>query len=161
MHIINIFFFSKNLAVMHIYYEDNFFRSNTKEELIGFTEFLCYYSRIFFSIKKITVVFFFIVANTGGLLSLFMGFSVVSLIEILYFLTIRPYCAARIRNKTRGKKRKSGNKKANKLWRQEKMFIAEPSTTIDDHMDKRYIKLGRKYYNDLNYESNNKYPYVN
>lgn len=57
---------------MHIYYEQNFFRSNSKEELIGFTEFL---------------------SNTGGLLGLFLGFSVVSLIEIIYFLTLRPYCA--------------------------------------------------------------------
>lgn len=32
-------------------------------------------------------------ANTGGLLGLFMGFSVISLVEILYFMTIRPYCA--------------------------------------------------------------------
>lgn len=59
---------------MHIYYEQNFFRSDSKEELIGFTEFL---------------------SNTGGLLGLFMGFSVVSLIEIIYFLTFRPYCNQR------------------------------------------------------------------
>lgn len=32
-------------------------------------------------------------ANTGGLLGLFMGFSVVSIIELLYFMTFRPYCA--------------------------------------------------------------------
>lgn len=31
-------------------------------------------------------------ANIGGLLGLFMGFSVFSIIEILYFLSIRPYC---------------------------------------------------------------------
>lgn len=31
-------------------------------------------------------------ANTGGLLGLFMGFSVLSLIEIFYFITLRPYC---------------------------------------------------------------------
>lgn len=35
------------------------------------------------------------VANTGGLLGLFMGFSVVSIVEIVYFATLRPYCAAR------------------------------------------------------------------
>lgn len=34
-----------------------------------------------------------IVANTGGLLGLFMGFSVVSIIELIYFMTFRPYCA--------------------------------------------------------------------
>lgn len=31
-------------------------------------------------------------ANTGGLLGLFMGFSVISISELLYFMTIRPYC---------------------------------------------------------------------
>lgn len=30
-------------------------------------------------------------ANTGGLLGLFMGFSVVSILEIIYFVTLRPY----------------------------------------------------------------------
>ncbi|KAG4074411.1 hypothetical protein HA402_000390 [Bradysia odoriphaga] len=67
-------FVERNLAVMHIYYEYKFLRSSTKEEFIGFTEFL---------------------SNTGGLLGLFLGFSVVSLIEIFYFLTFRPYCAQR------------------------------------------------------------------
>lgn len=28
----------------------------------------------------------------GGLLGLFMGFSVISLIELFYFISIRPYC---------------------------------------------------------------------
>lgn len=36
--------------------------------------------------------FSFVSANIGGLLGLFMGFSVFSIIEILYFLSIRPYC---------------------------------------------------------------------
>lgn len=34
----------------------------------------------------------YILANTGGLLSLFMGFSVVSVSEIFYFIALRPYC---------------------------------------------------------------------
>lgn len=67
-----IFSTRRNIALMHIYYEYKFLRSSTKEEFIGFTEFL---------------------SNTGGLLGLFLGFSVVSLIEIIYFLTFRPYCA--------------------------------------------------------------------
>lgn len=33
--------FRSSIAVVHIYYEESFFRSYTKEELIGFTEFLC------------------------------------------------------------------------------------------------------------------------
>lgn len=33
--------FSADTAVVHIYYKENSFRSQRKEELIGFTEFLC------------------------------------------------------------------------------------------------------------------------
>jgi hypothetical protein len=61
-----------NLAIIHIFFIDNAYGGFTKSELIGFTEFL---------------------SNTGGLLGLFMGFSVISLIEIIYFLSLRPYCA--------------------------------------------------------------------
>lgn len=46
-----------------------------------------YYSNSFNQI----IIFFFILANTGGLLGLFMGFSFVSLIELFYFMSLRPY----------------------------------------------------------------------
>lgn len=32
---------SENVSVIHIYYKNNYFRSQKKDELIGFTEFLC------------------------------------------------------------------------------------------------------------------------
>lgn len=32
-----------NAAVLHVFYKDFYFRSQKKEELIGFTEFLCKY----------------------------------------------------------------------------------------------------------------------
>lgn len=63
-------FIRKNVALVHIYVQESGFRSFTKGELIGFTEFL---------------------SNTGGLLGLFLGFSVLSLIEIVYFMSLRPY----------------------------------------------------------------------
>lgn len=34
---------------------------------------------------------FFRTAYCGGLLSLFLGFSIVSIVEVFYFLSIRPY----------------------------------------------------------------------
>lgn len=63
-----------NIALVHFFILESSFRSYTKGELIGFTEFL---------------------SNTGGLLGLFMGFSVISLIEIFYFMTLYPYCNRR------------------------------------------------------------------
>lgn len=45
--------------------------------------------------SKFNVPNLFQSANTGGLLGLFMGFSVVSIIEILYFISLRPYCVSR------------------------------------------------------------------
>lgn len=95
-----IFFISKrSVSVVHIYYEESYFRSFTKEELIGFTEFLCTYDIHDppYSIHQTKYYFLFFVqsANTGGLLGLFMGFSVVSIIEIIYFISLRPYCAHR------------------------------------------------------------------
>lgn len=81
--------------MVHIYYEESFFRSYTKEELIGFTEFLC---KIQFKCKRKDLKIIFS-ASTGGLLGLFMGFSMVSLIEIIYFLSLRPYCSHRRGNR--------------------------------------------------------------
>ncbi|KAM8720190.1 hypothetical protein ACLKA7_006265 [Drosophila subpalustris] len=65
---------NNELSILHFYYVSNSFRSTTKSEMFGFTEFL---------------------SNTGGLLGLFMGFSIFSVIEIFYYVTVRPYCASR------------------------------------------------------------------
>ncbi|XP_034102297.2 pickpocket protein 28 [Drosophila albomicans] len=65
---------NNDLSVLHFYYLTNNLRSTTKSEMFGFTEFL---------------------SNTGGLLGLFMGFSIFSVIEIVYYITVRPYCASR------------------------------------------------------------------
>ncbi|GAB0088073.1 Pickpocket protein 28 [Sergentomyia squamirostris] len=63
-----------NIALLHIFFVENSIHSYTKSEFIGFTDFL---------------------SSTGGLLGLFLGFSVVSLIEIIYYISMRPYCMKR------------------------------------------------------------------
>ncbi|XP_050521251.1 pickpocket protein 28-like [Daktulosphaira vitifoliae] len=68
----NITYFKKNMAVVHYFFEETQFTGYTKGELFGFTEFL---------------------SNTGGLLGLFMGFSFLSAIEIIYFVTLRLWCS--------------------------------------------------------------------
>ncbi|XP_016984383.1 pickpocket protein 28 [Drosophila rhopaloa] len=65
---------ASEISILHFYYMTNIFRSTTKSEMFGFTEFL---------------------SNTGGLLGLFMGFSIFSVIEVFFYITVRPYCASR------------------------------------------------------------------
>ncbi|XP_052565712.1 pickpocket protein 28 isoform X2 [Culex pipiens pallens] len=70
----------ENIALLYIYFTETYFRSFTKGELVGFTDF---------------------VSNIGGLLGLFMGFSLISLAELLYFVTLRPLFARRRERKQR------------------------------------------------------------
>ncbi|XP_053949282.1 pickpocket protein 28 [Anastrepha ludens] len=64
----------REISIVNFYYLSNILRTTTKSEMFGLTEFL---------------------SNTGGLLGLFMGFSIFSIIEIFYYVTLRPYCANR------------------------------------------------------------------
>ncbi|XP_065076029.1 pickpocket protein 28 [Ochlerotatus camptorhynchus] len=64
----------ENIALVYIFFSEMYFRSFTKGELIGFTDFL---------------------SNIGGLLGLFMGFSLISVAEVFYFVTLRPLFAKR------------------------------------------------------------------
>ncbi|KAF7269202.1 hypothetical protein GWI33_017668 [Rhynchophorus ferrugineus] len=61
----------KNFAAVHFYFYNSKFTKEIKRELFTFTE---------------------ILSNIGGLLSLCLGFSFLSLIELLYFLIIRISC---------------------------------------------------------------------
>ncbi|XP_034256548.1 pickpocket protein 28-like isoform X2 [Thrips palmi] len=59
------------MSRVSIYFKDTQFITSRRSELYGQTDFL---------------------ANCGGLLGLFSGFSLISLIEIVYYLTIRLWC---------------------------------------------------------------------
>lgn len=84
---------ASNTSILQVYYKRGYYRSQDKEELIGFTEFLCKNklnrdeNSNYLTKKKLLLS-----ANIGGLLGLFMGFSIFSIIEIFYFILIRPYC---------------------------------------------------------------------
>ncbi|XP_077285519.1 pickpocket protein 28-like [Arctopsyche grandis] len=60
---------SFSLTKMRIFFKESQFIPSKRSELYGVTDFL---------------------ANCGGILGLFLGFSILSLVEILYFSTIRP-----------------------------------------------------------------------
>ncbi|EDV55604.1 pickpocket protein 28 [Drosophila erecta] len=62
-------YLSENIAVINVYYRESVYYGNTKNAYVGLTEFL---------------------SNVGGVMGLFMGFSVISLAEILYFLILKP-----------------------------------------------------------------------
>lgn len=56
------------MAMFQIFFKDNQFITSERNELFGPIDF---------------------VANLGGLLGLFIGFSLLSLVEIIYYLTLR------------------------------------------------------------------------
>ncbi|XP_037806112.1 pickpocket protein 28 [Lucilia sericata] len=59
----------KNIAIVHFYYRESVFYGDLKNVYIGLTEFL---------------------SNIGGIMGLFMGFSFISVAEIVYFSILRP-----------------------------------------------------------------------
>lgn len=65
------FFNTTNFSKIEMYFKKPHFVSMRRSELFGMTDFL---------------------ANIGGLLGVFLGFSFLSLIEILYFITLRVGC---------------------------------------------------------------------
>lgn len=64
-------YFVRNIAAVHYYFSNTKFLKELKSELYSFTE---------------------ILSNTGGLLSLCLGFSFLSLVEVLYFISFRVAC---------------------------------------------------------------------
>ncbi|XP_054276381.1 pickpocket protein 28-like [Macrosteles quadrilineatus] len=67
----NSSYFSKNMAIVNVYFAEAHFTSIHRALLYTVTDFL---------------------ANTGGLLGLFMGFSFLTAVEAFYFLTLRIWC---------------------------------------------------------------------
>uniref|UniRef100_A0A182YAL4 Uncharacterized protein n=1 Tax=Anopheles stephensi TaxID=30069 RepID=A0A182YAL4_ANOST len=98
----------KNLALIYIFVKDTYYRSFTKGELVGFTDFL---------------------SNVGGLLGLFLGFSIISLIEVIYFVTLRPYCAKRKQQRTNVKDRNVEVGKLNAARNDLLLFGSKPPVT--------------------------------
>ncbi|KAM8712439.1 hypothetical protein ACLKA7_012884 [Drosophila subpalustris] len=66
---INKSYLLDNIAVVNFYYRETAYYGSMKNVYIGFTEFL---------------------SNIGGVMGLFMGFSVISLAEMFYFLVVKP-----------------------------------------------------------------------
>ncbi|XP_055845785.1 pickpocket protein 28-like isoform X1 [Episyrphus balteatus] len=76
-------YIKENIAVVHFYYEENVYHGNMRYSFIGLTQFL---------------------SSTGGLLGLFTGFSLISVVEVFYYLILRP-----IRDILTRKKKKTDN----------------------------------------------------
>lgn len=74
------------LARLTIFFKEAQFITSKRSELYGLTDFM---------------------ANCGGLLGLFMGVSILSLIEILYYITLRLACNLNYRRKKRNKIRRA------------------------------------------------------
>ncbi|XP_059480003.1 pickpocket protein 28-like [Neocloeon triangulifer] len=77
-HPVNITYFKENYAIVHLYFSEPEVTAYELNEINDYVGFL---------------------SNTGGLLGLFHGFSILSLIEILYFMSVRLLGARRARQK--------------------------------------------------------------
>ncbi|XP_059487052.1 pickpocket protein 28-like [Neocloeon triangulifer] len=71
---INISYFKENYAIVHLFFTETEVATYQMDEIFGFADFL---------------------GSTGGLLGLFLGFSILSVVEVLYFLTLRLMCSWR------------------------------------------------------------------
>lgn len=67
-------------ARLSIFFKEHQFITSKRSELYGLTDFL---------------------ANCGGLLGLFMGVSCLSIVEIIYYFTLRLGCSLRLRRNRR------------------------------------------------------------
>lgn len=63
--------FRDRMSLVAIYFDDDQYLAMERKELFGF---------------------FDLVSNFGGVLGLFTGFSLMSLVEILYYFSLRIYC---------------------------------------------------------------------
>lgn len=85
-------------ARLSIFFKEHQFITSKRSELYGKTDFL---------------------ANCGGLLGLFMGVSVLSIVEVIYYFTLRLGCTLRIR--------KSRKRKSLRLQRKNAIAPIEPN----------------------------------
>ncbi|XP_055390287.1 pickpocket protein 28-like [Condylostylus longicornis] len=88
-----------DITVIHFFYSRNYFQSQQLDVIITFTDFL---------------------SNIGGLLGLFLGFSIFSVIEIIYFFIFKPIID-HIKYKNFKKNLKAHRIKANNLKRLQKV----------------------------------------
>lgn len=73
--------FSTHYSTLSVYLENEQFMAKERNQLYGSSDFI---------------------SNLGGLLGLFTGFSLITLAEIVYFLTIRIFCNVKIFNNWSG-----------------------------------------------------------
>ncbi|XP_068914086.1 pickpocket protein 28-like isoform X2 [Tenebrio molitor] len=73
--------YETHASSLTVYFRVNHFISSERHELYGLSDFM---------------------ANFGGLLGLFTGFSILSLMEVIYFLTVRICCNVRLYGRWRG-----------------------------------------------------------
>ncbi|XP_064212989.1 pickpocket protein 28 isoform X2 [Tribolium castaneum] len=84
-------YFVKNMAVLHFFFKENRYRRQIKSEIYGFTE---------------------VLSNVGGLLGLCLGFSILSLIEICYYLSLKILCGF-VQTRKKGHKSRGKNENLN------------------------------------------------
>lgn len=103
-------------ARLSIFFKEHQFITSKRSELYGPTDFL---------------------ANCGGLLGLFMGVSCLSIVEVIYYFTLRLGCSLRLR---RNRQRKSMRMQKNQVGPLEQsipniMIVKSPNSATEEKKD--------------------------
>ncbi|OXA44461.1 Pickpocket protein 28 [Folsomia candida] len=123
----------KKVSILHAHYLADNTHPRQRKGLYGFIDLL---------------------SNTGGLLGLCMGFSVLSILEILYFFTLRLYCQTRS-GRTTGQKMTSTIKS---VWKKLRQFLRVKEPT---NVTLFYFKHAKNSVQFLNYLPREKLGSVN
>lgn len=128
----NCFYSAKvhNLSVVHIYFNVDSVYPRLRKEMNTIIELICKHIHISIAVpykKTFRIVHSCFprvsIANAGGLLGLCMGFSMLSLLEIVYYVTVRLFCASYRERALRKQLIRNDNDRIRKTSIKEEIFL--------------------------------------
>lgn len=90
-HLHDIGYVSGSISVVRIFFRESSIMQYKRDELFTWEDFVCKFlshRSLHFSVI-LTFLYFLFTANVGGVLSLCLGFSLLSVVEVFYFFTMR------------------------------------------------------------------------
>nr|CAH7720558.1 unnamed protein product [Callosobruchus chinensis] len=136
---------AESTTIVHFYFMKSSYSKLVKSELFAFTDIVREYCKISCSILDMQAVYTFL-GNIGGLLGLFMGFSIMSIVEIIYFLSLRLWCSYHKERKIENIKKTFNNQDYSHIY----WFVTDDSIVVQKDDEVYDWTPQRGYLNDKN-----------